>query len=364
MKASFLFLLFTLSQNVLAVVGEDEKACPFLDSSLEESKYHGDHTCNRAGFNEFKHSLNRHQTYQRLMKEHKQVPLQQTNICPINVESMYQPNQVSGFDTIWHVENTSRSPVVLTYMNPETGKEYSAMNAKVLAHEDPDAVILPGKHRAIHTYEGSVFYARELLPGGGLGRVVMQHRVGLVPVGANFDASLCPTLDDPEPVRNNTVFARTQPAVNKRCHQMDIGFRNQAGCPIHGYFVSQGDCKEHFKLHLGVNDNPSDFMNEWSSPTKFEGTFVSHAFVFRLAADPSVLVDSVTVRPTHIVDCPEQGQAVGEGVYANYVAIPTGRFEYIGDAANVTSFNSTDFAPAYTESSKMHTAVLTAAYSA
>merc|ERR1712232_204408 len=47
----------------------------------------------------------------------------------------------------------------------------------------------------------------------------------------------------------------------------------------------------------------------------FEGTYVGHTFAFRLASDPSVLVDRVTLSPTYVPSCPnrKQNAAMGTG---------------------------------------------------
>ena len=106
-----------------------------------------------------------------------------------------------------------------------------------------------------------MFHARELLPDGNVGAVVLQHRVGLTPVGkaGQIENADC-DLADPEPIVEETAeiepaFDRT-PRINMRdCNQLDVGFRNNVGCPLHGYWVNPNDstCEEKFKLHLGTN---------------------------------------------------------------------------------------------------------------
>ena len=63
-------------------------------------------------------------------------------------------------------------------------------------------------------------------------------------------------------------------------------------------------CQEQFKFHLGKNLQPHDFMLQWDSQTKFEQSYIGHLFAFRLATNPSILVDMVTFQPTCIIDCP------------------------------------------------------------
>ncbi|VEU41850.1 unnamed protein product [Pseudo-nitzschia multistriata] len=45
-------------------------------------------------------------------------------------------------------------------------------------------------------------------------------------------------------------------------------------------------------------------MFDWASKTKYEGSIIGHTFVARLASDPSVVVDTYTLEPTQIIDCP------------------------------------------------------------
>lgn len=42
--------------------------------------------------------------------------------------------------------------------------------------------------------------------------------------------------------------------------------------------------------------------------TKFEGSYIGHTFVARLASDPNVIIDTYTLQPTRIVDCPNLKQ--------------------------------------------------------
>lgn len=44
--------------------------------------------------------------------------------------------------------------------------------------------------------------------------------------------------------------------------------------------------------------------------TKFEGSYVGHTFVARLASDPKVIIDTFTLQPTRIVDCPNLKEKV------------------------------------------------------
>jgi hypothetical protein len=106
------------------------------------------------------------------------------------------------------------------------------------------------------------------------------------------------------------------------CNIQDIGFRNLVGCPLNVYYSGrynmtgnprkEGEecsftpksCHEQFKFHLGKNPYSTDFHWAWDSQTKFEGTQVGHNFVFRLQAKDDIVVDSVTILPTFVQDCP------------------------------------------------------------
>jgi hypothetical protein len=315
--------------------------CPSFAQSYtlpteETLRYHGDHTCHRAGYNEFKENMLRHLTYQKFKPTgYSAVPNQRTVMCPDSVQDLHASSgnaeTQTGYDTVWIVENTASDPVVLSYVNPVDGMEYSAINAQITPPQDDDnAILQPGQWRAIYTWEGHVFLARQLLDGGGqqassksLGPVLMQHRTGLIPIGMQAQELICPSTD-PEPIVNGTrvpEFARTPSAVNRMCNTIDLGFRNMANCPLHGYYISSspmaqspmldesGASKstytESFKFHLGMNhQKPADFMWGWDSATKFEGTLVGHSFAFRLAANPNMLVQTYTLQPTRIPDCP------------------------------------------------------------
>jgi hypothetical protein len=124
------------------------------------------------------------------------------------------------------------------------------------------------------------------------------------------------------------------------CNVLDIGFRNEVGCPLNAYYTgmyamkgvakargglrpmdaanatdsaaatetAEGhtpkSCHEVFKFHLGLQEQTDNFMWDWNSKTKYEGTYVGHNFVFRYAKDERIVVDSVAMHPTRVIDCP------------------------------------------------------------
>ena len=71
-------------------------------------------------------------------------------------------------------------------------------------------------------------------------------------------------------------------------------------------------CAEHYKFHLGTLPSTQDFMWDWNSSTKYEGSFIGHTFLARLANDPThTVIDTYTVAPTKIIECPNKKQKQG-----------------------------------------------------
>ena len=309
--------------------------CAVTTASLDQSfeRFHSDDVCERRSFNAFKDSLNRHAKYLSLKENgrHLQVPDAKTVSCPAVVQPLMVPGQQVGYDTAWIVENTASTPVVLSYIAAD-GTEKSALDSTVSPPEaDPDAILPPGAWRAVQTFDGHVFHARELLPDGTTGRILLQHRVGLIPVGANAARRLVCPDSDTEPIvtlddgteDTDPEFQRTPEREYKDCNTIEIGFRNVAGCPLHGYYLRPNSCDESFKFHLGVEPAVEDFMWDWQSPAKYESSYVGHTFVFRSAFSDQI-VEQVTLQPTQIVDCPGLQQAVASAVAAQSIIVPTG----------------------------------------
>ena len=326
--------------------------CPDPDTIQLGQRFHLDNTCNRAGFNAQKAAQRGARLSQLLASGGSvaHVPNQKTSYCPLNPEQFtVQPvssNQEdsapitgTGLDTVWLVENTASTPVVIAYTNRQ-GVEVSAMDPTISPPElDPNAILQPGQWMSVLTMEGHVFTAKELLADGTTGRVMLQHRAGLIPIGERMRGEImdCPLLDQ-QPMHNNQPdpgFERTPTQVFRPCNTLDVGFRNMAGCPVNGFYVTPGTenvaCEESFKFHLGIEENVDHFMKDWTSSTKYEGTFVGHTYHFRLAHDPSVLVQSVTLSPTQVMDCPEEKEAVAIGVGGEAVKLAAGRHEGLGE---------------------------------
>lgn len=324
-----------------AIAGMDPN-CPTVKHYTAE--YHMDTVCDRASQNMYKDNLDRHAVRTRLLETGtRNVPSEKTSFCPQNVQALVSEDSVTGFDTSWIVENTASTPVVIAYMlQKEDGSfaEVSAFDIKISPpNHDPKAIMKPGEWKSLMTHEGHVFHVREILQDGSMGRVLMQHRVGLYPVTNRYGHELnCdPTDPDPEPVvvkeetgeqTRDPDFAREAPRKMRPCNVLDIGFRNEVGCPLNAYYtgmyqmkgvakprgnvtaLKNGEahtpksCHEVFKFHLGKSDHPQDFMWSWDSKTKYESTFVGHNFVFRYAKDERIVVDSVALAPTQVIDCP------------------------------------------------------------
>jgi hypothetical protein len=277
--------------SATATVTSTESAlnsCPPVKEVLNKG-YHSDETCNRKYFNEYKDNVRRDHMYQSLKKDGGavRVPNMKTVTCPVGGQpvDLNQQGSRQGYDTTWFVENTASTPVVLAYLDMSNGIEYSAVDSSITPPTaDPKAILKPGEWTAIWTHEGHVFHARELLGTGNamtMGRVVLQHRTGLYPIGEGVTGLTCPEVDQEPLTIDNELqpeFARTDLVGLRRCNQIDIGFRNAANCPLNGYYIphyldaaideSTSCAKEEFKLHLGLEPSTPDFHWDWKSNSK------------------------------------------------------------------------------------------------
>jgi hypothetical protein len=249
------------------------------------------------------------------------VPNQQTVVCPLQVQSLEISTATKGFDTTWIVENNSITAVFVAWI--VNGEEYSPFEPDVKPMDDPKAILSPGEWTSVPTFESFVYHVREIQEDGAPGDVVLQHRVGLVPIGNPRDYDCDASLPDVEPFDPNTgvqvqEYRRKPTHPQRPCNTIDVGFRNQVGCPVHMYWANQladvpgegFNCGEKFRFHLGTKPAPQDFFEDWNSMTKFEGSYIGHTFIARLASDPNVVIDSYTLEPTRVVDCPRRKQQV------------------------------------------------------
>jgi hypothetical protein len=320
--------------------------CPKAGSIQKGLRYHHDGLCDRAEYNQFKNALGRPSRYQsfKAIGGVSTVPSEKTVKCPAGgapVDLRESQKPAAGLDTVFFFENASSGPIVISFVD-EFGMEHSARNPAITpATADPEAYVAPGGFMAVYAFEGHQFIAREVIKETGLaGNVLLQHRAGLIPVGTYAVGLDCPDVDIEPVVENTNVrapeFRRTPPAVHRPCNTMDIGFRNESPCPLHVYYVSAGtdpnSCSESFKFHLGVESVVPDFHWDWQSQTKFEGSFIGHTFHFRLASNPTILVDTVTLSPVVVTDCPKSATPVTVAVHGQAVPIPIGAANGLRDA--------------------------------
>lgn len=108
------------------------------------------------------------------------IPNQQTVICPMEVANLEDPYAAKGFDTMWVVENTSSTPVVVSWV--VNGIEWSPFKPDAKPMDDPEAILKPGQFAGIPTFESFVYHVREISEDGTPGDVVLQHRAGMVPL--------------------------------------------------------------------------------------------------------------------------------------------------------------------------------------
>jgi len=262
------------------------------------------------------------------------VPNTETVVCPIGdtVDTLEADISIKGFDTTWIVENTSSKHVVLAWV--VGGIEYSPFEPDLKPMDDPKALLKPGDWTSVPTFESFVYHVREIDEEGGLGNVVLQHRAGMIPLGGNAPKRELEHID-PEPFSLESVGTEDNPKPQvqevgrkptriRPCNVVDLGFRNEAGFPLSVYWANNlvdvpetgFSCAEQYKFHMGLKTAPQDFMWDWGSKTKYEGSFVGHTFVARRADDPSVVVDKYTLEPTRIIDCPSRKKK-------QVVAVPT-----------------------------------------
>lgn len=131
------------------------------------------------------------------------------------------------------------------------------------------------------------------------------HQTSISTIASNVNVP-----DQATEVRINPNYERAPVPYSEHCNIVYQGFRNLQRCPLNVYYVgiqeatSNGpmECAEEFKFHLGFED--ANDAKEWVDRHKFEGTFMGHTFVARLSSNLDVLVDTFTMQPTEIHDCP------------------------------------------------------------
>jgi hypothetical protein len=374
-------------------------ACPRMPQSLQD-KYHDVDKCNHKWQTS---ELLREQRSERhdYFARTGQYPLiapQKTIVCPLEPADLTPPSGIIGQDTRWIVENKSSGPVVIIFYDSVDQVERSAMHGHIVPPQnDPDTILFPGQYKVVNTFEGHVFYVRELLEDGSTGEILLQHRPGVVEfknrfgrelncgaatqdenaahhyendkeepsqqneataaamststttssTDANSQSPLTTSADEegtpvsrstettdelisPEQTTDETAPLPVQtPKHPNHCNIVYQGFRNTLGnCPLDVYYVGseQGvtngpmQCNEKYTFHLGTQASSNAIDEE--AQLKFEVSYMGHSFVARLASNPDVVVDSFTLQPTEIHDCPsrkKQGVVVDQVIEFNGV---------------------------------------------
>mmetsp|Transcript_42105 Transcript_42105/g.63558 ORF Transcript_42105/g.63558 Transcript_42105/m.63558 type:complete len:451 (+) Transcript_42105:76-1428(+) len=323
----------------------DLPSCPLGDALPVQ---HHDGVCNRAYVNSpevrrlRKKPLHLHMVTG--AEAVSRLPEEKTWICPDDDGAAEEESSgaLHGHLATWIVKNESSGPVSLAWVDYNRGGlEVSAKNGKISPpHIDPDAILRPGEWTSLNVFQGHVFHVRELREVGGSvfpGRILLRHRPGLIPVGDGLGDMHCPAsaLADPDPNETKTPetnFLRTPENDNNLCNVLYRGFLNKAGCPLDIYFAGTQPadggtsqqrmekkanytssystvepsiaCAEIFKMHLGINRTPNNYLDDWSSPIKFEGSYLNHRFVARMRHDPSIVVDEIVMELDTARDCP------------------------------------------------------------
>ena len=333
-------------------------ALPACQSSTEalqmEHKFHGDHSCDRKLAND----PVTHASRVLRLKEFPpslsiNLPREQTLYCPpvtaTNEALLLDEGDsvVEGHQERWILMNEGTKPISVSFWAQKERKLVSAYNRYISpAQHDPGAIVNPGKWRTITAWQGHVFVMHQLeLVEGVLmqDRILATHRVGLVPIGLNFEAPSNANVPVPMMATNNNkdfinerIPTSNPPSpMGEFCNVMHKGFINEANYPVDLYFAerrstfantnnnhtlsqtSDGDendshnlpsCRQVLtNIHLGVHHDPSQdahhTLNDWESPLRYVGTYVTHTFVARLHHDPSIIVQEYTVSPVIVRDC-------------------------------------------------------------
>jgi len=311
------------SKEILEVAKMASASFPSCPREMGRRKYHTPEACATKPARPPKGDVSRWSIYQKLLTGGTGaalVPDEETRFCPLyETDSLESPTAIKGFDTTWIVENTSSQATVISWV--VDGVEISPFEPGLSAMDDPKCLLRPGDWISVPTFESFVYHVREV-DKNGPGRLVLQHRAGMVPLGKPSSVPDEKRID-PEPFSPRSLEAKPPPEETGRigtkarpCNIIDVGFRNQAGFPLSVYYAGNlvqvpnagFSCSEEYHFHMGLNPAPQDFMWDWASSTKYEGSLIGHTFVARRADDPSVVVDSYTLEPTKIIDCPRREQ--------------------------------------------------------
>jgi hypothetical protein len=324
MKLLLLLCLLCLPQEIASTATDTiavKEGAPLMDPHCPPIQdytaiYHTETACNQREQNRFMdHVRNgQHEAIQASGIYH--VPDRRTVYCPLapQLDDLFQhftttdPTYQYGYSTMWIVHNNASTPVVLGWVerrgqhpNNYQYREVSAIDGTTSPpHRDKNAILQPNEWKVINTQDGHVFFVRRLEKNGNLGPVLMQHRVGLIPIQNVFGHQLenfCdPNDQDVEPVvvvgdhvERAPEFKRTLRPPLRPCNIQDIGFRNLVGCPLNVYYSGRHNmtgiprkdgeecsftpksCHEQFKFHLGKNPYSTDFHWAWDSRLSASG---------------------------------------------------------------------------------------------
>jgi hypothetical protein len=156
----------------------------------------------------------------------------------MQVQNLEDPTAMKGFDTVWIVENTASTSVVVSWV--VNGVEWSPFKPDIKPMDDPSAILKLGEFAGIPTFESFVYHVREISEDGTPGDVLLQHRAGLVSLKNRKQYPCDASTPDVEPINPETAerkdeWARTPRLKVRPCNTVDVGFRNEAGCPLHVY---------------------------------------------------------------------------------------------------------------------------------
>eukprot|EP00978_Attheya_sp_CCMP212_P024222 scaffold75818_cov54-Attheya_sp.AAC.3 len=399
-------------ERFLELVG----ALPACQSSKEErqteQKFHGDYICDRRMLNDPVTRAAYDLRFALLSpSKSMKIPHEQTLYCPTITthEALLSDQEASvmvGHKERWIIKNEATKPVSVSFWLQEERKLVSAFNPDISpAHHDQEAIIKPGEWTVVSAWQGHVFVMHQLEWVEGelvQDRILATHRVGLVPIGLNFEAPPQQQqmadipLTDPGP---HTTAASTKRTLSKSastfggltertppnpmeefCNVMYKGFINEANYPLDLYFAGHRStfsnnndhqhqqmkqtledekdsnnlppCRHKFKLHLGAHhhhhnndiagwDDPSrdahHTLNDWESPLKYMGSYVSHIIVARFRHDPSIIVQEYTVSPVIVRDCSIQEENKESTIHQAATVDVT--MHIIQDEISMTSFH-------------------------
>jgi len=154
--------------------------------------------------------------------------------------------------------------------------------------EWPQGILPPGMRRALPTLHGDVWHARAVTDGPANGRLMLEHRIGAIPI----KACDCP---QPEFVDCSKPISKADPSVMYD----PVVFENQAGEPVDLWYWN-GTCEE-----LISWDEVGGLQPSRSKPLL---SFQGHSFRLRSAASRRLLM-AHTLNDVVIRGCSDEQKA-------------------------------------------------------